>query len=585
LLSWVAEQKHQHELVRDAFFAGARNLKSILTPERFQALTGTGVGFDFRLDSVTPLPWNDVAKYEFEDVDGDVGPNAMMDLLEQHCADSDSGPGPGPGRCDLFLEDVYSQPHENITDMLKLYTFQQRVRWEHRHEHLRPLISAEWLLEREDLDLAERLNKLGFSWYDAGTDADSQESTRTGTGTGASTALATLQQEYDWWEMYHDFLRYREVNGNGNGYSPLECKESWWYSEELADWLGEQQMMFSKLSQGSEYNEEDIRSTSSMTEWHYRALQSVGFESNTDADADEKFVSHSVGRTPSVLSLEIDLAEEVDDLPRDLQSGAGAGAGGGKRIDKAEQLAWLVRYASLRRYYSKSGPGALSNIGTDDISGQRLALWANNQRKQYSNFTNGKKSTMTRRRMKMLDDIEFDWKLKRPGDKEEWEEMKQELIEFKEQFGHCFIPAAFPRNTRLGQWVSLQRQLYQQSRKKDNSNGLVLPSNLTKGKEKELLDIGLDLTMDNLAFGSMAYETIWMCRIEELAAFKDLQGHCDVPIDYNSPYYDLGLWVREQRILFIRGKEGIPSQLDKRRMDDLEQIGFSWDIETADETM
>ena len=86
-------------------------------------------------------------------------------------------------------------------------------------------------------------------------------------------------------------------------------------------------MMFSKLSQGSEYNEEDIRSTSSMTEWHYRALQSVGFESNTDADADEKFVSHSVGRTPSVLSLEIDLAEEVDDLPRDLQSGAGAGVG------------------------------------------------------------------------------------------------------------------------------------------------------------------------------------------------------------------------------------------------------------------
>ena len=101
---------------------------SILTPERFQALMGTGVGFDFRLDSVTPLPWNDVAKYEFEDVDGDVGPNAMMDLLEQHCADSDSDSG--PGRCDLFLEDVYSQPHENITDMLKLYTFQQRVRWE-----------------------------------------------------------------------------------------------------------------------------------------------------------------------------------------------------------------------------------------------------------------------------------------------------------------------------------------------------------------------------------------------------------------------------------------------------------------------
>ena len=68
---------------------------------------------------------------------------------------------------------------------------------EHRHEHLRPLISADWLLEREDLDLAERLNKLGFSCYDAGADADSQESTRTGAGAGAGTKLATLQQEYN----------------------------------------------------------------------------------------------------------------------------------------------------------------------------------------------------------------------------------------------------------------------------------------------------------------------------------------------------------------------------------------------------
>jgi hypothetical protein len=38
-------------------------------------------------------------------------------------------------------------------------------------------------------------------------------------------------------------------------------------------------------------------------------------------------------------------------------------------------------------------------------------------------------------------------------------------------------------------------------------------------------------------------------------------------------------------ILLTTSKEGIPSQLVKRRMDDLEQIGFSWDIITSDETM
>ncbi len=72
-----------------------------------------------------------------------------------------------------------------------------------------------------------------------------------------------------------------------------------------------------------------------------------------------------------------------------------------------------------------------------------------------------------------------------------------------------------------------------------------------------------------------------MCRLEELAAFKSLHGHCNVPIDYESQYYDLGVWVREQRVLFLRNQEGIPSHLDKRRIDDLEQLGFAWNNETT----
>ena len=68
-----------------------------------------------------------------------------------------------------------------------------------------------------------------------------------------------------------------------------------------------------------------------------------------------------------------------------------------------------------------------------------------------------------------------------------------------------------------------------------------------------------------------------MCRLEELAEFKEKHGDCNVPIDYMSPYYNLGLWVREQRILFARLQEGIPSQLDKRRIATLDQIGFMWE--------
>ena len=90
------------------------------------------------------------------------------------------------------------------------------------------------------------------------------------------------------------------------------------------------------------------------------------------------------------------------------------------------------------------------------------------------------------------------------------------------------------------------------------------------------LDIGLDLTMDNLTFGSMAYETIWMC--------------CTRTVGQKSWWHsrvckEAAMYQLTTLILLTTSKEGIPSQLVKRRMDDLEQIGFSWDIITSDETM
>ena len=69
---------------------------------------------------------------------------------------------------------------------------------------------------------------------------------------------------------------------------------------------------------------------------------------------------------------------------------------------------------------------------------------------------------------------------------------------------------------------------------------------------------------------------MWKCRLEDLHEFKEQYGHCDVTLDYTSNFYDLGLWVNEQRILYQRAKEGIKSQLDGKRIKDLEKIGFLW---------
>ena len=466
LLCWLTEQKIQHEIVRDAFVAGAQNVKSILTPGRYKDLST--IGFNFTMDSGLPLPWKDTAKYNFN-------ADIMMDLLIQYSEES--------GTCELTLGDVYS--HEDPTKMLELYSFKRRLRWEHRHRNLHHLKTIDWLLHNEACELSSQLNDLGFPWFD---------------DTRPTATDAVLEEEYEWWELYHDFLRYREANGD----SKVET-DGLWYSDDLADWFEQQKMEFSSLLKVTEQFNDDHEGghSVSMTEWHFSALKNVGFDVNTTKRV---ALPNLVGRRPAVLSLEADLENEVDDLPKDLKSPNS----GAKKVDKAEQLAWLVRYASLRRYYSKNGSGALSNISSDDKNGQRLAFWANNQRKQYSNFVIGKKSTITKRRIGMLDDIGFDWELKRPGGETEWEEMKQDLIDFKDQFDHCFVPASFRHNTRLGQWVLLQRQLYQQSKRRD-LEGFILPTTLTKKKEQELLSIGLDLTMDNLAFGNMAYEIVSWC--------------------------------------------------------------------------
>ena len=128
---------------------------------------------------------------------------------------------------------------------------------------------------------------------------------------------------------------------------------------------------------------------------------------------------------------------------------------------------------------------------------------------------------------------------------------------------------------------SLQRQLYQQTRKTPDNNGLDLFYHQIyvrrrKKRKSCQLDIGLDLTMDNLTFGSMAYETIWMW--------------CTRTVGQKSWWHsrlfkEAAMYQLTTLILLTTSKEGIPSQLVKRRMDDLEQIGFSWDIITSDETM
>mmetsp|Transcript_25617 Transcript_25617/g.37554 ORF Transcript_25617/g.37554 Transcript_25617/m.37554 type:complete len:191 (-) Transcript_25617:256-828(-) len=100
---------------------------------------------------------------------------------------------------------------------------------------------------------------------------------------------------------------------------------------------------------------------------------------------------------------------------------------------------------------------------------------------------------------------------------------------------------------------------------------------LTSDRVNQLLSEGFDLTCDNITFGRKASESIWNARLDELSEYKQMHGHINVSLDYASPYYDLGMWLREQHSLYsVCEDENGQTYLTMERIQKLEQLGLDW---------
>jgi superfamily II DNA or RNA helicase len=126
-----------------------------------------------------------------------------------------------------------------------------------------------------------------------------------------------------------------------------------------------------------------------------------------------------------------------------------------------------------------------------------------------------------------------------------WDERFGQLKAFQERFGHCNVPARWPENPKLSQWVVSQRS------KGDALSG---------GKRQRLNDLG---------FIWEVYDSRWEEMLETLIAYKAKQGDCKVPPNWaDNPI--LARWVRKQR--------GRRAELSKERVQRLDQIGFVWEL-------
>lgn len=86
----------------------------------------------------------------------------------------------------------------------------------------------------------------------------------------------------------------------------------------------------------------------------------------------------------------------------------------------------------------------------------KLFGWAKRQRCHYKLFQRGKQSTMTKERIEKLNSIGFVWNQQ----ENQWEKRFNELVDYKQKYGHCHVPHKFSEYPKLATWVKIQRRQY-----------------------------------------------------------------------------------------------------------------------------
>jgi Helicase associated domain len=189
---------------------------------------------------------------------------------------------------------------------------------------------------------------------------------------------------------------------------------------------------------------------------------------------------------------------------------------------------------------------------------------------------------LTDDRIRRLEGLGFVWSLR-----DDWQKHYEELLQYKQEHGHCNVPARYASNRRLGIWVSAQRQQYKQISSAYEEDKPRRPTPLTQERIDQLNALGFTWTIrsrDN--FGES-----WNQKFEELKEYRAQYGNCLVPSRY-PPNPELGIWVGTQRTqyrLFQEAKESGSGALhgtsmNEDRIRQLEELGFVWALRNGSDT-
>ncbi|OEU23617.1 hypothetical protein FRACYDRAFT_178329, partial [Fragilariopsis cylindrus CCMP1102] len=132
--------------------------------------------------------------------------------------------------------------------------------------------------------------------------------------------------------------------------------------------------------------------------------------------------------------------------------------------NKISDYTFEERLTHLADYKKKHGD---CNVPQRSKEYTSLGRWVNTQRDEYKKYKESKKSSMTKVRIRVLEELDFKWKVKLFIT---FEDRLTQLADYKKKYGDCNVPRDFEEYTTLGKWVSSQRTEYKRYKESKKSS-------------------------------------------------------------------------------------------------------------------
>lgn len=220
---------------------------------------------------------------------------------------------------------------------------------------------------------------------------------------------------------------------------------------------------------------------------------------------------------------------------------------------------WEEMYAQMVAYKGQHGH---VNVPSKE---QKLYSWVAKNRLYWKRFLKGESNTMSHYKIQKLVDLGLGTIENGPFTNlaydARWEEMYQELVRFKNQYGHCNVVKHSDQYPALVGWASQQRGAFFNRQERAATGIKKRGICLTDERMNKLAAIGFRFKV----------QSDWDERLKQIIEYKALNGNTRVPVAYRG-HNNLGRWVTSIKTAYYEGK--VPAD----RIAKLDAIDFDWSL-------